>query len=968
MYKRYILLCSDLHLDSYPTRTPDQNFRLNQSYLVMRLLYERAQETGDCNTIIIAGDLLELQNRNSPVHHTCKKCLEYLDKYFDNKFYILGNHDSDNKSADAESTENDNLNSYIPLYSPENFIYADKKVLKINDKLFAFKNHSRAHKLDLGFIKEQGYNKVNYLIGHSDQHYGDDEPKFTPQEYDESLVSDYAFFGHIHKSVSKGNKVSIGVGQRCKISDDKPQVVILDLETNTWKHVDLDPNRELMDLQESYDISTDYYDNTTNTYYLARKNPSANKELSNAISGTNYMDIFESVLKSNNLLEIITEVKSLTPTEKLERLDMNFTIKHLVISNWRSVESLDMTFNVGDKFLVSGPNGHGKSSLFSSIIFCLTGEVKGKEPENIRIGQDSAKVLVELSYKGHDYKITREIFRSSRLPGKIEFFQDNVKLELGNVKDTKQKIKEYLPFTEALCIFYYNKDNSNILGKGSKDDTTNLQLLYKILGLQEIDVYNEVAQGKIKSIESELKQSEITLSGKKEILINLHGRLKSLEEKLGITQETDIPGLIDYLTKEKTRLNNEENLRQQYQQYMMKYNSLVQKQESIKILIKTDEDELSKFNLEYEKEIESCNKELEFLEKQKRERKDIENNIGSLRITATSLWNALGDLKNKIDNAPEEVKYSNLCPVYNIPCTSITDEMKNEKIKNLVEEYTRQYDKKKSEYDLICQQGISLSETLKKLEDPDKNILDVSVKKSNLEKDLTLKKELIKRLENNKTNLTEILKDLGNFTSLEKPKEREDNFLEMIQDITSKLNNLNNYIQEVQDYRNHYNIFTDLNKKYEDLGKRKTDYSKFIELTGTGGIIYQKIFKLIMTNFSDNRIRYDISKGKGKNLIQICAYLKKDNQQEVSYEYASTGERTLIDIHFLSNLGVTFGLLILDEFLANLDSENHNDSIEKLKSLPTNLLFVSSHLDNIVPFPRRLLCIKKNNITTYKDD
>ena len=49
-----------------------------------------------------------------------------------------------------------------------------------------------------------------------------------------------------------------------------------------------------------------------------------------------------------------------------------------------------------------------------------------------------------------------------------------------------------------------------------------------------------------------------------------------------------------------------------------------------------------------------------------------------------------------------------------------------------------------------------------------------------------------------------------------------------------------------------------------------------------------------------------------------------------------------------------FGLLILDEFLGNLDQDNHDDALQKMQSLETNLLFVTSHKENLIPFPSRI--------------
>ena len=110
-----------------------------------------------------------------------------------------------------------------------------------------------------------------------------------------------------------------------------------------------------------------------------------------------------------------------------------------------------------------------------------------------------------------------------------------------------------------------------------------------------------------------------------------------------------------------------------------------------------------------------------------------------------------------------------------------------------------------------------------------------------------------------------------------------------------------------------------------------------------------------MNSFSDSKVRYEVTVTKrGDNrYINISSYLRRKTG-DVSYSNASQGERCMMDIHFLSNLKVKFGLLILDEFLGNLDQDNHDDALQKMQSLETNLLFVTSHKDNLIPFPSRI--------------
>ena len=72
-----ILITSDIHFDSYMTRTPTDDYRLNQSYIVAENLLEVAKKEG-AEYLFILGDILEKQNRDSKVHSVVKNCLEKL--------------------------------------------------------------------------------------------------------------------------------------------------------------------------------------------------------------------------------------------------------------------------------------------------------------------------------------------------------------------------------------------------------------------------------------------------------------------------------------------------------------------------------------------------------------------------------------------------------------------------------------------------------------------------------------------------------------------------------------------------------------------------------------------------------------------------------------------------------------------------------------------------------------------------
>ena len=936
-----ILITSDIHFDSYPNRTPTKDYRLNQSYIIVDNLLDIAKTEG-ADYIFILGDILEKENRESTIHSVVKNCLNKLMTGFKCGYYILGNHDM--KATSSQNSEKDKINSYIPLYCPDSLIYADRKIIEIDGITFGFRNYSSSPKLDLKFISESGRSYVDVLCGHSAQSYTDEEVPYQIQEYDQSKVSLYCFFGHIHQSVSKGKNVSIGVPQRAKISDDNPKVVIFDTITKQWKHVDADPHKKLMDFKETYESETDYFDSSSNTYYISRKKPTENKELLKAISDTNYDKIFDVEIKSRNLSDVFTEIKDSTPVESLERLDLDFSLTHIDIQNWRTIKSLSLNFRTGDQYLVYGHNGSGKSSLYSAICYGLSGKCSGNLKDNIRFGEKEFQITINLDYKNSSYVIKR----GSSI---LELWKDGSLLELGNKTQTKDGILKELPFIEAMDLLYYNDTNQRILGNSSSSDTVKLQILYKILGLNEIDAYNNVASEKQKALSKEFTRihelfiiKESAISDKKSKLdlfnfgnINIEDRLKQLNEKLSEYQD---------LYRQK----------QEYDRYLESIQNVLSEISGTESLIVSLKQNLSNFedinklnsdSVFYKEKLSEYNNELQNLLRSQSE-------YSRLSGSREFIIQEGKRLKAELESLEDEIKRPVFCTNYNIRCTLITEDVKKEKLSSKKKELEQKRKEKLDEY-------YSVNESLKNLNFDSNKIKEISDLISENQKNLTLVENKISeysRLNNQIKEKEKYLLSLKNKSSLNemnKPPQLPDNILVLISDISSEISSLENYRNLKEEYNKYFSEYSIIKEEHEKLKTKIEKYGEFISLTKPSGIIYTKIFEIIMASFSDNKIKYEVNvTTRGTNrYINISSYLKRSTGN-VSYSGASQGERCMMDIHFLSNLKVKLGILILDEFLGNLDQENHDDALTKMQTLKTNLLFVTSHKENLIPFPSRI--------------
>lgn len=953
-------MTSDLHFDSYPNRTPTASYRLDQSYIVVENCLEIARNEG-IDTIFILGDILEKQNRNSEVHAVAKECLSRLMSGFKKGYYILGNHDINARSISQETSEFDKNNSYIPLYCPSNLIYMDRKIVEIGGVSFGFRNYSSAPELDLSFIEESGRKSVDVLCGHSSQSYTEGEPPYPVQAYDESKVKLFSFFGHIHQSVFKGNKVSIGVPQRAKITDDSPKFVIFNTATKTWRYVDADPKKRLMDFKETNTGDKDYFDSLSNTYYIYKKPATENKELLKAVSETNYDKIFDTEIKSRGLSDIFVNIKDHTPSESLEKLDLDFQITGVRISNWRTIKNYSQRFKKGDQFLVSGHNGSGKSSLYSALCYGLTGKCPGVLKDNVRFGEKEAKVEVDLVYHDSTYTIKRGT-------GIIELWKDGVLLELGNKIQTKEGIQSELPFIEAIDLLYYNESNQRILGNSSSSDTAKLQILYRILGLNEIDAYNSVATDIQKKLQKEYTKKHELYITYESSLTEKKNHLNSVELRFGGVSGFDASEKIKSL---RATLEGYQTLYQEKQEY----DKALQENQRVLSEISGTEHLLSNLeeNLKEYGDLGVLESRYQEIRKKFIESQEVLENLLKSQTEYSRLSGSREfiikegqRIKSEISKIEEDINKPTICSVYGIECSLVTPELKRKSLESKLEELELQRKHKLDEY-------YEVSEALKKLKSDPAEIKRLSDEVAKLQGELSSmsgKLNECRKLENSISQKKAYLESLKLRASygIPKPIELPGDILTRISDISAEISTLEGYRLLKEEYNKAKEEFLVFSKEYEDAKDTLDKYSEFISLTKPSGIIYTKIFEIIMSSFSDSKIRYEVNITKrGENrYINILSYLKRDTG-DVSYSGASQGERCMMDIHFLSNLKVKFGLIILDEFLGNLDQDNHDDALLKMQSLETNLLFVTSHKENLIPFPSRIEVTTENgNESKYK--
>lgn len=145
----------------------------------------------------------------------------------------------------------------------------------------------------------------------------------------------------------------------------------------------------------------------------------------------------------------------------------NIHFNSLKLNNFMSYEKEEFDFNHSGYILISGinnnpddnsfSNGSGKSSLFTALCWCLTGETPSgnKKVENIYL-DGSTSVEVDFNINNHNY-----IIRRCKNPSNLYLFIDGENKSGKGIRDSEKLLKEYLPELSSSLI-----NSVIILGQG----------------------------------------------------------------------------------------------------------------------------------------------------------------------------------------------------------------------------------------------------------------------------------------------------------------------------------------------------------------------------------------------------------------------------------------------------------------------------------------------------------------------
>lgn len=922
-----ILAVADIHINDYANRNPSNRFRLYQTRTVAQNIIEVGKREG-CDTIVFAGDIVEKCIIRPYIQGEVKLFLDTVMAEFKEGYIIWGNHDLDGKSVDQDISD-----ACLGVMLPKNLYYSHKQIINIDGKSIGFCNWMPT--FDLSWIP----GKVDVLFTHATICYAKDASEgrlFESQELDESKF-DLAICGDIHKSGSIGKYVSIGCCQRCKLSDPEEATgIVLDTANKKWSWVNLNPHDNLMKFATTTNLDEEGWHDSEKTWYVYKQESSilgqdqgGNVKLNawEEISGLVDDAIVKSGLSGVHQ-EVLNNISNIDSGE----VDFNFTLMHLHCENWRSIKSVDVNFSDHDRILVIGSNGSGKSSLLSAIKFALcdvadTVGVTSLKPF-VTFGEKDCLTEITFMYQGNECKIQRGT-------SKYGLWINGEQLKYNSKKLFEQDVRDRFPFIKYMDAFFFDADKTSFLRSLSPERVTDITS--KFLKLNRIDTYNETAKVLYNQIKAQAGDWNMKLSETTRLLTYINEKLNSLV----------LPGLSK---NEMIRLK-EEGL--EIQRKNAAWNQYYSDSARLQALLQSYTERLHGLEQQragfrnpgvIDSEIEQIQGEIKNIQASLVDLGNIRINFSykmkeyeNLRTEGNAAWaeaQSIGIGKTcthcgqiiKTSEALEKHKQELLQKVEDIKpkIAKIQEELTN--LNNLKENSSAEYDR--------------LNADLGRLNNEVSNRMMEKSKMQSVENEYNQVKYSY-----NKTQAD--LQSLGYVERVDLP----ENFMSRMAELENGINTWtlfedtekDKYIkeQELQQYQQQVQGINDA------LGQLEA----YIKLTGPTGLIFEEIFNRLAVSFSSNTVKYIVDrKGKGKQEHLSLVPHFNNNGNLVPMQLCSSGQRTLLDVDYMSKIFTNVGICVFDEFLRNLDSQRAEEVLEIMKNMNIGCFLLTSHMDSLPVF------------------
>lgn len=615
---------------------------------------------------------------------------------------------------------------------------------------------------------------------------------------------------------------------------------------------------------------------------------------------------------------------------------MNICFKKVTLHNFLSFGDAEVNLDDSSYTLVSGinncksdlakSNGSGKSSLWESIIWVLTGDtIRGTKDVVNRYGKDGTFVELIFNIDKNNYRIIRYKDYSNIGTNLKIYFNGEDKSGKG-IRDTEKLLEEYLPDINSSLL-----GSVIILGQGLPQRFTN----------NTPSGRKEVLE-KLSKSDFMIEDIKVKLSNRKQFLNNELRKYQDLileEESKKSVYEKQLVNL----------LNEKENLiPEDFDSIISSLNNKINENESISNSLLT---QISDKNLEITLNRDTYkNKEKEYEVSKSNLIKEFNLNLQPIIKEETDIQIQIKTLSQEITKL-ESIK--DICPTCGQKLPDV-HKVDTTNLRNKLNEYNVKFEeiklRKKEQQE---KDDLTFDETnnsyIKQLEELD-------TKYNSLYKDLS---EL-----NNKQSI--VKSDIYNDKlELDKIKIRKDNYENKIKTIDKDLEEANNQINLLKDNLLYNNIEKDniearLNIVNKMLTIATRDFRGFL-LSEVIKFINQKAKEYCKEIFDTEEIEFKLD---GNNIF--IGYCGKQ------YENLSGGEKQKIDLIIQFSirdmltryLDFSSNILVLDEIFDNLDSIGCQKVLNLISNKLTDIssiYIITHHSDIDIPADNELIILKDEN-------
>lgn len=871
-----IVVISDLHISNrWIGNVPivDQSIKLAYDLIEYCKIHE-------VSTLFIAGDIIDKAIDRPQVYHATKKVFNILSNYFDNIYYILGQHD-------CVSTMTDKLNvneSIVTLLSEyPNVHYMDGKIITLggdNGITFGFANFCRdsSYKLD---------QKVEFYITHFtiSNRFG--------QSIDDSNF-DVMIAGDIHHPTDIGKLHAIGSFQQQSVTKDSEDtnLIIIDTKDHSWIRNILTPGCIKMRYSEELSGVHD------GVFYIYKNKRSVNSNIPivNKFGDESYSVVISKVaeyMAEHNLSELNNEITN--QLTDVRGFSTDFQIFSVKVHNFLKIKDIEVSFNLGDKVLLTGENGSGKSTFLNALYSGLVGNITW----NNYIGKFDSEVYVEINliYNENNYKLRRG-------SGYQSLSVNDSEITYKNRNDFNGIVISHLPFIQDLGILFQRPEVGTLFEHISSNNK--LTLISKIYHLEYLDQLYDTGiklRDKYKSDLNNINKAKNEVLAKADVYL-------TEQSKLGEVVEPD--------TLEIFRLVN---LKTDYKLYKDAYDrnrDLISKKDTLSNLLLTSKSNLDSINIdEYNKKVEELDK----------------------LVKARNEYDTYIKTKDELDKLTKSITYE---------IVKITERKCPRCNQTISDEFTKsELDRLRNEELMVTQKLINLETYFEKFKPYFSEFDKIKELKSEVD-------NLKSKINTYKINIYEYTKQLEvinkSLSELNVPEEvifteDDDKKLQSLINDRDRYEKFTEYQHKLDDLQTELNKF---NTEISNLNSKLDELNSYTWYVCKSGPIYKLILESLCDEWSNDKVRFSVYEGnwRGNPYLDIkIEYLKGIDWQD--YSASSSGEKSYMDVLFIKAVTANAGFLILDEFLRHMSTEITNRALDEINSMENKLFILSSFNENL---------------------